>query len=63
MCAASAVLFGATTPISKVLLDSIPPITLAGLLYLGAAVPPRPSPHDNERRLPVRLTGPGSLVR
>jgi len=42
MCAASAVLFGATTPISKVLLDSIPPITLAGLLYLGAAVAAAP---------------------
>ncbi|MCF7824365.1 MAG: DMT family transporter [Candidatus Marinimicrobia bacterium] len=34
----SAILFGASTPASKWILDSMQPFTLAGLLYLGAAV-------------------------
>ena len=34
----SAVLFGATPPLSKLLLDSVDPFLLAGLLYLGAGV-------------------------
>ncbi len=34
----SAFLFGISTPIAKVLLDSVPPFTLAGLFYLGAAL-------------------------
>jgi drug/metabolite transporter (DMT)-like permease len=34
----SALLFGASTPIGKVLLESLPPFQLAGLMYLGAAV-------------------------
>lgn len=34
----SAVLFGATAPLSKILLGSISPLLLAGLLYLGAGV-------------------------
>jgi len=34
---AAAALFGASTPLSKALLDSVAPLTLAGLLYLGAA--------------------------
>ena len=34
----SAVLFGASTPIGKALLESLPPFQLAGLLYLGAAL-------------------------
>lgn len=38
MCAASAVLFGAATPAAKLILERVPPVTLAGLLYLGAAV-------------------------
>lgn len=37
-CLLAAFLFGASTPAAKVLLDTIPPITLAGLLYLGAAL-------------------------
>jgi len=36
--AASAALFGISTPLSKALLPDIPPIMLAGLLYLGAGV-------------------------
>jgi len=35
---ASAFLFGAATPLSKALLDSLTPFQLAGLLYLGAAL-------------------------
>lgn len=34
----SAILFGASTPIAKILLDNLPPFQLAGLLYLGAAL-------------------------
>jgi drug/metabolite transporter (DMT)-like permease len=35
---ASALLFGAATPTSKILLEGIQPQSLAGLLYLGAAL-------------------------
>ena len=35
---ASAVLFGATTPIAKQLLTGVSPLMLAGLLYLGSGV-------------------------
>ena len=37
-CAAAAVLFGAATPATKLLVDHIRAVTLAGLLYLGAAL-------------------------
>jgi drug/metabolite transporter (DMT)-like permease len=37
-CLLAALLFGASTPASKALLDSLGPFTLAGLLYLGAAM-------------------------
>lgn len=36
MALASAVLFGASAPLAKLLLGSVPPQMLAGLLYLGA---------------------------
>jgi drug/metabolite transporter (DMT)-like permease len=36
-CLFAAFLFGAATPASKVLLHALGPLTLAGLLYLGAA--------------------------
>src|SRR5262249_31985290 len=36
---ASAVLFGASTPLSKLLLPGVGPLMLAALLYLGAAIP------------------------
>ena len=35
---AAAALFGASTPLSKVLVGQVPPILLAGLLYLGSGV-------------------------
>ena len=34
---AAAALFGLSAPLAKVLLDSVPPVLLAGILYLGAA--------------------------
>src|SRR6516164_5225629 len=34
----AAVLFGGATPANKVLLAQLPPLQLAGLLYLGAAL-------------------------
>jgi drug/metabolite transporter (DMT)-like permease len=37
-CLAAAALFGASTPASKHLLGGVGPLTLAGLLYLGAAL-------------------------
>lgn len=35
---AAALLFGASTPLAKQLLDELPPILLAGLLYLGSGI-------------------------
>jgi drug/metabolite transporter (DMT)-like permease len=35
---ASAALFGASTPLAKALLDDVPPVLLAGLLYLGSGL-------------------------
>ena len=43
LATAAAVLFGASTPASKVLLDSLGAFQLAGLLYLGAALSTAPS--------------------
>ncbi|MFN8549038.1 MAG: DMT family transporter [Candidatus Eisenbacteria bacterium] len=37
-CFVAAVLFGASTPAAKLLLDRVEPFTLAGLFYLGAAL-------------------------
>jgi drug/metabolite transporter (DMT)-like permease len=37
-CLLSAALFGASTPASKVLLDSLNPLVLSGLLYFGGAL-------------------------
>ena len=34
----AAVLFGASVPLSKSLLGGLPPLTLAGLLYLGSGL-------------------------
>jgi drug/metabolite transporter (DMT)-like permease len=34
----AAALFGLSAPLSKLLLDAVPPVLLAGLLYLGAAL-------------------------
>ncbi len=37
-CSLAAILFGAATPATKLIVDDIGAVTLAGLLYLGAAV-------------------------
>src|SRR5262245_65834656 len=51
-CLLAAILFGAATPASKALLGSLQPITLAGLLYLGAALAVLPfSFHGGAREL------------
>jgi drug/metabolite transporter (DMT)-like permease len=42
-CLVAAVLFGATAPLASRLAESVPAFTLAGLLYLGAAVAVLPS--------------------
>lgn len=34
----AAALFGASTPFAKLLLGDIPPVLLAGLLYLGSGI-------------------------
>lgn len=34
----AAALFGASTPLAKLLVDTVPPVLLAGLLYLGSGV-------------------------
>ena len=52
----SAILFGASTPIGKVLLDSLPPFQLAGLLYLGGAVGVAPG-------ILLKQKGPATLHR
>ena len=46
----SALLFGAATPVSKVLLKSLNPFQLAGLLYLGAALAMLPSVVKRNRK-------------
>jgi drug/metabolite transporter (DMT)-like permease len=43
LCLAAAALFGASLPLSKLLLGSIGSLSLAGLLYLGAAIALAPS--------------------
>lgn len=58
---ASAVLFGAAAPLSKLLLASIGPQMLAGLLYLGAGlglvvVTPRVRRLDSRRLSPSKTT-------
>lgn len=35
---ASAALFGLSTPLAKLLLAEVPPVALAGLLYLGSGI-------------------------
>jgi len=54
---AAAVLFGLSTPASKVLLDGFGPFQLAGLLYLGAALGTSPSFLREGRAAGERLDG------
>jgi hypothetical protein len=48
----AALLFGASTPASKLLLGTLPPLHLAGLLYLGAAAGMLPVALRDRRRRP-----------
>ena len=66
MALLSAILFGAATPASKLLLEGFTPFQLAGLLYLGAAIAVAPSalkkggfalPRRDDRRNQFRLFG------
>ena len=44
-CAAAAICFGAATPATKLVITDAGPLTLAGLLYLGAALAVLPFQH------------------
>lgn len=66
MALLSAILFGAATPASKLLLEGFTPFQLAGLLYLGAAIAVAPSalknggfalPRRDDRQNQFRLFG------
>ena len=48
-CALAAVLFGAATPATKLIVDDVGAVTLAGLLYLGAAVAVAPFAFREQR--------------
>ncbi len=61
-CLLSAALFGASTPASKALLEgSVGPVTLAGLLYLGAAL--ATAPFARRGGVPARRRDPVNLRR
>ena len=53
-CALAAVLFGAATPAIKLLVDHMGSVTLAGLLYLGAAAAVTPVALREQRRAGTR---------
>ena len=64
MAILSALLFGAATPLSKLLLDGFTPFQLAGMLYLGAAIAVAPTalrqggfalPSGSDRKNQIRL--------
>jgi drug/metabolite transporter (DMT)-like permease len=60
-CLLAAALFGASTPASKVLLGGVGPLTLAGLLYLGAAL--ATAPFSFKGGSPERRRDPANLRR
>jgi drug/metabolite transporter (DMT)-like permease len=59
---AAALLFGAAAPAGKLLLDEIPPVLLAGLLYLGAALAMLPlvAGRGGDTRLRLGRAGPSA---
>jgi drug/metabolite transporter (DMT)-like permease len=59
----SAVLFGAATPASKLLLGSLAPFQLAGLLYLGAALAMLPGAAIEHRRGTRAVLDHGNVLR
>jgi drug/metabolite transporter (DMT)-like permease len=70
-CASAAVLFGAATPATKLIVDNVGAVTLAGLLYLGAAVAVAPfalreqrttASHRQRSRLMIAVALGGGLA-
>ncbi len=59
----SAILFGASTPIGKVLLEGLPPFRLAGLLYFGAALGVLPFSIRKNNDLKIHTIGRKNIVR
>ena len=59
-CALAAVFFGAATPATKLLVDDVGAVTLAGLLYIGAAVAVAPFALRDQRS--VATTGQRSRL-
>jgi drug/metabolite transporter (DMT)-like permease len=57
----SALLFGASTPASKVLLTDVHPVQLAGWLYVGAALGVLPAHRRGGALLPARRDGKNAL--
>ncbi len=53
-CASAAVLFGAATPATKLLVDDVGSVALAGLLYLGAAMAVAPFAMREQRARATR---------
>ena len=53
-CALAAVLFGAATPATKLMVDNVGAVSLAGLLYLGAAVAVAPFVRRGPSAKPTR---------
>ncbi len=59
----SALLFGASTPIGKILLENLPPFQLAGLLYLGAAFGVLPFSLKRKSRLLPKKMDKANILR
>ncbi len=59
----SAILFGASTPIGKILLDTLPPFLLAGLLYIGAALGVLPFSIRKQKKTGIQKIGRKNIVR
>ena len=53
----SAFLFGASTPLGKALLGSLPPFQLAGLFYIGAALGVLPFSATGRKAFGLRSIG------
>lgn len=60
---ASAALFGISTPLAKILVAEVPPVALAGLLYLGSGVGLLVWRHAHRRLTKDRFVHEASLAR
>lgn len=59
----SAIFFGSSVPVGKYLLEDVPPLQLAGLLYLGAALGVLPFLFKEEKTTEVRAMGRKNQLR